>query len=165
MYPFGFGSDFDILLESEKNIILNDFNQTDISFNLHKDMVDLFEEKTKEFPNAVAVIDPKIPTTKYPFEHLAGCGVAAKLIWALRFSKTKFYESSVILLHALPGPGENTTTIIEAVQLDNLVETGRVIEEVPNGVMDLEHSRVVSFLSRQIPILVLDKDIELRALR
>ena len=118
-----------------------------------------------ELPNAVAVIDPKIPTTKYPFEHLAGCGVAAKLIWALRFSKTKFYESSVILLHALPGPGENTTTIIEAVQLDNLVETGRVIEEVPNGVMDLEHSRIVSFLSRQIPILVLDKDIELRALR
>lgn len=49
-------SDFDILLESEKNIILNDFNQTDISFDMQKDLVDLFEEKVKEFPNAVAVI-------------------------------------------------------------------------------------------------------------
>ena len=118
-----------------------------------------------DVPDAVAVIDPKVPSSGYPFEHLAGCGVAAKLIWALRFSQTKFYSSSVILLHALPGPGDNTTTVIEAVQLDNLVERGRVIEEVPNGVMDLEHSRVVSFLTRQLPILVLDKDIELRALR
>lgn len=118
-----------------------------------------------EVPSAVAVIDPKVPSSKYPFEHLAGCGVAAKLIWALRFSRTKFYGSAVILLHALPGPGENTTTIIEAVQLENLVETARVVEEIPNGAVDMEHSRLVTFLTRSLPILVLDKDLELRALR
>lgn len=114
-------------------------------------------------PDAVAIIDPK--AGDYPFEHLAGCGVVSKLIWALRFSKTPYYGSRIILLHAEPGPGEATTTTIQAVQLENLVETDRLIEEVPNGAVDLSRSKAALFLSRNIPIIVLDKEIELKALR
>lgn len=36
-----------------------------------------------EIPNALAVINPKIPNTKYPFDALAGVGVAFKLVYAL----------------------------------------------------------------------------------
>ena len=36
-----------------------------------------------ELPNALAVIDPKLPGSQYPFPHLAGAGVAFKLVLAL----------------------------------------------------------------------------------
>lgn len=116
-------------------------------------------------PDAIAIIDPKDPESGYPFEHLAGCGVVAKFIWALRFAQTDLWKSSVILLHAEPGPGENSTTIIQAVHLENLVEVDRIIDEVPNGNIDLYSSRIVNFLNRNLPILVLDKSTELKALR
>lgn len=116
-------------------------------------------------PDAVAVIDPKDPESGYPFEHLAGCGVVAKFIWAFRFAQTDLWKSNVILLHAEPGPGENSTTIIQAVQLENLCEVDRIVDEVPNGEVDLYSSRIVNFLNRNLPILVLDKSTELKVLR
>ncbi len=36
-----------------------------------------------ELPLAAAVVDPTGPTVLYPFKHLAGCGVALKLVLAL----------------------------------------------------------------------------------
>lgn len=119
----------------------------------------------EELPDALAVIDPKVPGCGYPFEHLAGCGVASKFVWALRFAQTPLYKSHVILLHAEPGPGEDTTTIVQAVELYNLVETDRVVEELPNGAVDFSRSRLVRLLTRGLPIMVLDKDVELRQLR
>ncbi len=40
-------------------------------------------EPSEKLPNAIAVIDPKITTNKYPFNQLAGVGVVFKLIQAL----------------------------------------------------------------------------------
>lgn len=119
----------------------------------------------EELPDALATIDPKAPDSGYPFEHLAGCAVAAKLVWALRFALTPLYKSHVILLHAEPGPGEDTTTIVQAVELYNLVEEDRVVEELPNRAIDFENSRLVRLLMRGLPIMVLDRDTELRQLR
>ncbi len=36
-----------------------------------------------EVPPAVAVVDPKLPGSAYPFSELAGVGVAYKLLWGL----------------------------------------------------------------------------------
>ncbi len=119
----------------------------------------------EELPSAIALINPKMKESGYPFEHLAGCGVVSKLIFALRFAQSEFYNEDIILLHAEPGPGENTTTVVQAVEIENLVEKGRVIEELPNGAVDFEHSQLVSFLNRGLPIMVLDREVELLALR
>lgn len=116
------------------------------------------------FPSAVAIIDPKIAGSGYPFMDLSGCGVVAKVIWALRFARTDLYGMECILLHAEPGPGDNTSTIIQAIRLENLMETDSLVEEVPNGALSLEQSRIIKFLNCNLPIFVLDEEIERRQL-
>lgn len=118
----------------------------------------------ESLPGAVAIIDPKVEGSGYPFQDLAGCGVVAKTIWALRFAQTELYTSEFILLHAEPGPGDNTSTIIHALKLYNLMEEDYLVEEIPNRSIALSSSRMFSFLSGNLPILVLDADIEKKLL-
>ena len=108
-------------------------------------------------PPASAVIDPKVPGCGYPFEFLAGVGVVAKCIWAIRFAQSRFYNSPVILLHSYPGNG---TVVIEAARILNMVVTDRITEEVVPGILPERNSRLVKFLSGGDPIYVLDKDEE-----
>ncbi len=114
-------------------------------------------------PDAVAVIDPKIEECDYPFTHLAGCGVAAKFVWAVAFGMSDFFQQDVILLHSFPGNSESgkETVIIEAVKLRNLRETERMVEEIVPGVLSVHQSRILQFLNCSLPILVLDVDTEL----
>ena len=116
-------------------------------------------------PDAVAIINPKVKDSGYPFEHLAACAVVAKVIWALRFSKTEFYNTDLILLHAVPGPGEDTTTIIQAVRLENLIVVNSLVEEMPNGMFTSGRSQIGDFLSSGLPIMVLDKETEYNCLK
>ncbi len=108
-------------------------------------------------PPAGALIDPKVEGCGYPFAHLAGVGVVAKCIWAMRFSNTKFYKAPIILLHSYPGNG---TVVIEAARIENMEITGRIAEEVIPGVLPEYNSRLLKFLDCNLPVYVLDKDEE-----
>ena len=112
-------------------------------------------------PPALALINPKIEGCGYPFHNLAGCGVVAKLIWALRFSKTDLYKQELVLLHAEPGNG---TVIIQAAKFENLVEIDRLTEEIVPGLLKLESSRLADFLVGH-PILVYNQELEHKQLR
>ncbi|MDD3996087.1 MAG: single-stranded-DNA-specific exonuclease RecJ [Sphaerochaetaceae bacterium] len=113
-------------------------------------------------PGALAVIDPKLTGCGYPFAHLAGCGVVAKCVWALRFSKTDLYQEELLFLHAMPGNTEpgNETVIIEAVRMKNMLVEDRIREEIVPGLMRIDQSRLVRFLDRQRPIFAFDVDTE-----
>ena len=114
-------------------------------------------------PPALAVFDPKVEGSGYPFSGLAGCAVAAKLSWALFFARTPLFNSSVILLHSQPGNG---TVRVDAVRLENLIETGRCSDEFLLGEKgSLYSSPLLPFLSSGIPVVVLDRDTELVLLR
>ena len=116
----------------------------------------------EELPPAAAIFDPRVEGAGYPFPGLAGCAVSAKMAWALHFSATPLYGSECIVLHAEP---RNGTIRINAVRLENLVEIDRITEEVVEGAFSVERSRLVDFLAVNLPIFVLDGDIEKKMLR
>lgn len=94
-------------------------------------------------PAAVAIINPKLSESPYPFSGLSGCGVASKLRWALQFAQTDFYKQPLVLLNARPG---NDTVILEALKLENLVEIDRTSETLVPGVARASDARIVSFV-------------------
>ncbi|TVQ24166.1 MAG: single-stranded-DNA-specific exonuclease RecJ [Spirochaetaceae bacterium] len=112
-------------------------------------------------PPAVAIINPKISDSSYPFDGLCGCGLAAKLRWALIFAQGELYKQPVVLLNARPG---NETVIIEAVRLINLVEVDRVSENLVPGVGNIEQTRLFSFLQGNA-ILVYDETTQAKLIR
>lgn len=116
----------------------------------------------EELPPAAAIFDPRVYGSGYPFESLAGCAVAAKTAWALFFSRTPLFGCGCILLHAEP---RNGTIRINAVRLEDLVETDRITEEVVEGAFSIERTRLIDFLAVGLPVIVLDSDTELNMLR
>jgi single-stranded-DNA-specific exonuclease len=95
-------------------------------------------------PDAVAIINPKLEDAGYPFTGLAGCGVSAKLRWALAFAETDFYKERVCLLNVRPGNG---TYEIDAVKMENLVEIDRITESIVPGMVKFDQTRLFDFVS------------------
>ncbi|MDA8427018.1 MAG: single-stranded-DNA-specific exonuclease RecJ [Treponema sp.] len=123
-------------------------------------VVDHHRLQSGEPPAAVAVIDPKLPDSGYPFRDLAGCGVAYKLAAALKLARSGIYKQQVALLNVQP---VNEAYLVEAVRLSNLVETARVRETIVPGVVDLERTRLLPFL-RDRQIFVWDGEVQKRLL-
>lgn len=94
-------------------------------------------------PDAIAVINPKLEDTAYPFRDICGCAVTAKVIWALIFSRTKYFQRPICLLNIRPA---NQSYAIETVKLMNLVETDRLVENVVPGVIPFERCRTREFI-------------------
>ncbi len=112
-------------------------------------------------PPAYSIIDPKKKGSTYPFEHLAGCGVTAKFIWALRFANTQYFNEDYILLHAQPG---NDTVIIQAIKVRNLVVLDRTIEIINPDLILPNQSKIIEFINCGVPIIVLDEEVERKQL-
>jgi single-stranded-DNA-specific exonuclease len=111
----------------------------------------------ESLPPAYAIINPKLVGSGYPFADLAGVGVVAKVIWALRFAQTDLWGEEFILAHAQPG---NETVIIQAMRVQNLLVIDQVIEEINPGLIPLDQSKAFAFLGCGLPIFVLDEATE-----
>ena len=101
-------------------------------------------------PDAFAVINPKVEDSGYPFRDLAGCGVAAKVIWALSFSETDFYKKEICLLNIIPGSGGSF--IAEAQRIFNLVSSREPVREVfvPGIINDPSETALVRYMRDSI---------------
>jgi single-stranded-DNA-specific exonuclease len=123
-------------------------------------VVDHHRLQSGEPPAAVAVIDPKLEDSGYPFRDLAGCGVVYKVACALKLARTGIYKQQVALLNVRP---VNEAYLVEAIRLSNLVETGRISETIVPGMVNLERTRLVPFLQGR-QIFVWDGELQKRLL-
>ncbi len=69
------------------------FNEAEYCTSSNMDLIITDHHSLKEtLPEALAVINPKIPSADYPFDALAGVGVAFKLIYALSGCDKKIFD-------------------------------------------------------------------------
>jgi single-stranded-DNA-specific exonuclease len=112
-------------------------------------------------PDAIAVVNPKRSDSRYPFKDLSGCAVTSKLVWALRFSKTRYYSEPLCILNIRPA---NTSYAIEVVKLTNCVEENRVIENIIPGMVDLKQTRLFDLIAGN-EVVVYDNELNAKYLK
>ncbi len=102
----------------------------------------------ENLPEAIVIIDPKEKDSGYPFADISGAAVAYKLVSALRFSRTDFYNSEICILDV--EISESSEAIINCVKIKNLVKVKELHEKIIPGQTSIYDLKLPYFLQGQV---------------
>ncbi|MDR2467347.1 MAG: single-stranded-DNA-specific exonuclease RecJ [Spirochaetaceae bacterium] len=131
---------------------ISNFNEIKRANELNIDVIVTDHHRPHEIlPDAYTIVNPKVKTeggVEYPFQELAGCGVAYKLVSALRFAlKSSFYGHSICFMNV--EPASDDTWVIDILKTRNLTVIDRLTEVIVPGTVSVSSTRLPAFLEGQ----------------
>lgn len=103
----------------------------------------------ENLPEAIIIVDPKIQDCGYPFGHISGAAVAYKLVSALRFATSDFYNAEICLFN-ISEDKENNCFNVDCVKVRNLIRTKELHEKIIPGKTSIYDLKLPYFLQGQI---------------
>ena len=103
----------------------------------------------EELPEAIIILDPKTPDSGYPFHDISGAAVAYKLVSALRFTDTDFYNAEICLLD-ITEDTVNQCYNIDCLKIRNLVKIKELHEKIIPGKTSIYDLKLPYFLQGQL---------------
>lgn len=108
-----------------------------------------------EIPEAIVILDPKIENENYPFPDISGAAVAYKLVSALRFSQSDFYNAEIcffdICEHLDNSEDKNSIYYTaDCVKIRNCVKIRELHEKIIPGKTDFHNMKLPYFLQGQM---------------
>jgi single-stranded-DNA-specific exonuclease len=131
---------------------ISNHNEIERAKELNVDVIVTDHHRPHEtLPDACAIINPKLKdgdNFMYPFQELAGCGVAYKLVCAMRFAiHSDFYGHSICFMNVMPAAKDSWT--IDIIKTRNLVILDRLTEVIVAGSISVSGTRLPKFLEGQ----------------
>ena len=98
-------------------------------------------------PQASVIVNPKLEESAYPFKEISGAAVAYKLVSALRYAHTDFYNSEITIIEV---GEEEDAVLIDCVKIKNLVKVKELHERIIPGRTSIYDTRLLNFLTGQV---------------
>ena len=98
-------------------------------------------------PQASVIVNPKLEESAYPFKEISGAAVAYKLVSALRYAHTDFYNSEITIIEVSE---EEDAVLIDCVKIKNLVKVKELHERIIPGRTSIYDTRLLNFLTGQV---------------
>lgn len=127
---------------------ISNYEEIDYAVSLGIDVIITDHHNAPEsLPAAVVILDPKESESGYPFVDISGAAVAYKLVSALRFSHTDFYNSEICIMEV-----ESTEDAIQihCVKIKNLVKIKELHETIIPGKTTIYDLKLPYFLQGQV---------------
>lgn len=102
-----------------------------------------------ELPEAIIIVNPKVEECNYPFKEISGAAVAYKLVSALRFAETDFYNAEICILD-INYNEEEKIFYSDCVKIKNLVRIKELHEKIIPGKTSIYDLKLPYFLQSQL---------------
>ena len=102
----------------------------------------------EELPEASVIVNPKLCDSVYPFKDISGAAVAYKLVSALRFAHTDFYNSEITIIEI--NQDSEGAYLVDCLKIKNLVKHRELHEKLIPGVTSIYNTKLISFLQGQL---------------
>lgn len=111
----------------------------------------------EELPSPAIILDQKLEDSGYPFKDISGCAVVYKLVSALRYAKSKWYKTEIVLLNI---EEQENSYLISCVKVKNSIPVSKLEEKIIPGEKNLEETKLFSYLKNQLIMVWNEKHIK-----